>query len=365
MKNVLVIIILISFKITAQISEAPGLALPLNNPKNRYQELVNTYLNPNRNSEFNYNNYSFNNTDFDLKKEKIVKKLSIDNNSDGINEYHLSFNPKGKIVLCEDLLRNYTMTYEYFENLIIVTKTDRNSNYKNIVQSAEIDSIFFDKNENIIKHSFTMKVSEKFGKNYKRIVVENQFSKDNKLEKKYYNSIDHINIPLEEVRETVYQNYKDSIVEKDYYIYRNKLSASDTISYKNNFASKSVYYLNQNNKISRITNFGQDLSLNREVFINYDEFGNITEFLSSRGSSGYFKYNSKGNISSIRQTLGQNEDFQYDCIYDNHDRFISAETDGKKIKEFERNYTYDKYGNWVTLTFINNDSTTTRTITYY
>ncbi|MCD0469914.1 hypothetical protein [Flavobacterium sp. JAS] len=364
MKITLVIIILISFKISAQISEVPGLGLPQDIPRDSYQELVNTYLNPNRNNGFSKNNYSFDNTDFDLKKDKIVKKLSIDNNSDGLNEYHLNFDKKGKIVLCEDLFRNYTVAYQYLENIVIVTKSQRSSNRNNTVISIEIDSVFFDQNKNIKKHSYILKEAEKPGTRYRKIVVENQFSKDNKLEKKYYNEIDHLFSPIEQVQETVYENYKDSIIEKAYNIRGDKLSESKNITNENNFNSRSVYYLGQNDKIYRIKIFLQGLP-STDVFINTDESGRITEFVNPKGTSGYFKYNNKGKISSIRETLGSNEYFKYDCIYDGHDRFTSAETNGEKIKEFERNYTYDKYGNWITMTFINNNNTTTRTISYY
>jgi hypothetical protein len=364
MKITLVIIILISFKISAQISEVPGLGVPQDIPQHIYQELVNTYLNPNRNNGFSKNNYSFESTDFDLKKDKIVKKLSIDNNSDGLNEYHLNFDEKGKILLCEDLFRNYTVAYQYFENLVIVTKNQRSSNRNNTVISIEIDSVFFDQNKNIKKHSHLLKESEETSKRYRRIVVENQFSKDNKLEKKYYNEIDHLFSPIEQVQETIYENYKDSIIEKTYGIRGNKLSESKNITNENNWKSKSVYYLNQNDQIYQIKIFLHGLP-NIDVFINTDESGRITEFVNTKGESGYFKYNDRGKISYARETLGSNEYLKFDYIYDSHDRFISAETNGEKIKEYERNYTYDKFGNWITMTFTNNNNTTTRTITYF
>lgn len=364
MKFTLVIIILISFKISAQISEVPGLGLPQDIPQHIHQELVNTYLNPNRNNGFSKTNYSFESTDFDLKKDKIVKKLSIDNNSDGLNEYHLNFDEKGKIVLCEDLFRNYTVAYQYFDNLVIVTKSQRSSNRNNTLTPTEIDSVFFDQNKNIKKHSHLLNVAGKTSTRYRKIVVENQFSKDNKLEKKYYNEIDHLFSPIEQAQETIYENYKDSIIEKTYDIRENKLSESTNITNQNNWKSKSVYYLNQSGEIYRIKIFIPGLP-NTDVFINTDQWGRITEFVNKKGASGYFKYNDRGKISSARETLGSNEYLKFDYIYDSHDRFISAATNGEKVKEYERNYTYDKFGNWITMTFINNNNTTTRTISYY
>ncbi len=363
MRKALLILALISLKMSAQISEAPGLGLPLDIPEDSYQELVRTYLNPNRNNGFYKNNYSFESADFDLKKGRPVKQLSIDNNSDGINEYHLAFNADGRIERCENKLRNSTMIYQYLKNLIVVTKSNRSSNYKNIVSSAETDSIFFDGSRNIIKHSSTLKADEKFGGGYRRMVVENQFSKEGMLEKKYYRSIDHLNTPLEEIGETVYENYRDSIVERYYLIMGSRLSATRTS--KENFASKSVYFLDKGGRVFRIAVFSQDGSLDLEVSVKHNDAGRITELVSSRGASGYFKYNGDGTIASIREMLEKNEYFKYECIYDSHGRFASAVDNGEEVKGFERIYTYDRYGNWDTLTFPNNGNVTTRTITYY
>ncbi|MFH6989311.1 hypothetical protein ACHRVW_16345 [Flavobacterium collinsii] len=363
MRNVLLIFALISLKISAQISEAPGLGLPLDIPEDSYQELVHTYLNPNRNNGFSKNNYSFKSADFDLKKDKPVKQVSIDNNSDGINEYHLIFNANGRIERCENKLRNSTMIYQYLENLIVVVKSDRNSNYGNIASSIETDSIFFDGIGNIIKHSSTLEMDKKFGMGYRRMVVENQFSKENRLEKKYYRSINHLNTPLEEIGETVYENYRDSIVERYYSIMGDKLSVNHTS--KQHFISRSVFYLDKDSRIFKTAEFRNDGSLDREVSIKYNDWGRITELVSSRGASGYFKYNDDGTIAAIREMLGQNEYFKYNCIYDSHSRFASAVDNGEDVKEFERIYTYDRYGNWDTLTFPNNGNVTTRTISYY
>ena len=161
MKNYLLLMCFVSLNLSAQVTRigAPGRNY-WNWPEAQYTDMVNRWLNPNRNTQFSDNRHAFELEDFDLKKDKAIKSVSIDMNSDALKEYVLHFDQQGRITLIEDFVENAKTTIVYLQNLTILNKIFTRE--KNQFFSVLSDSIAYDKSRNVIRHSFTRKDSEAY-----------------------------------------------------------------------------------------------------------------------------------------------------------------------------------------------------------
>lgn len=350
MKHLLILICLISLKLSAQVTRmgTPGRNY-WNWPEGQYAGMVNRWLNPNRNTQFSENAYAFDLEDFDLRKDRAVKSVSIDMNTDALAEYALNFDRQGRIILIEDYVENAKTIVEYRTDLTILTKTYTRG--KNEIFSVFSDSISYGKNRNVIRHSYMRKDSETYGGGFIYALLENRYADSGQLKEKYYyyksaglNSA----ITEETVNETFYQYGKDSITAKLYSVSaRNGLPAKRNIASPKTLLRTTISYLDSSGSIHKILNLDANPILNEQLLLKYSSFGRISELaIVNRKISEHYTYDSSGRILSYREDYPTGENGSYKCEYDSRGRFAAMLSKDEKSKVLPRTYTYDQYGNW-------------------
>lgn len=359
---ILTTLLLLCFKINAQVQQIPFILSSngCETSKMMYRESLNMFLNLTHYSMFSDTYTSFNYNDFDLIIGKKVKNISFDTYDDQNQEYYYEFDKDGKITFIDDFLRKCTHKYNYLNNLITVVRYS-----KNLKKDTDIDSIYFDDKKNVIKHSFTTYL-DKECKNYTWRVEENQYSENNTLTQKHFYSYSTAGLVYGYL--CIFENFSDSIVEKKYEL-NTLVKMHENFWNKNIYNSKyirSIYHLNKNNDVFKITESNDNGSSKILATINYDKEDRIYEFINHQDSSSrYFKYDTSGNISQIKNFNGI-----YKFKHDINNRLISISIQKGDTTEKWNDYSfiYDQYGNWIkklVKTYTENPILESRKITYY
>ncbi|WP_426485330.1 hypothetical protein [Flavobacterium sp. 2] len=366
---------LLFFKLSAQTYFTPQLDKNSDVPLAEYELGIATYFNTNVENEYKRQEYYLTFDDFGLRKDKPVKELTIDTNTDGTIEYYYQFNQDGTIALFKNYVDNDNRSYEYFENLIVI-KQEPLVKYKDGLFTTSIDSVFFDHNRRIVKELCSFVFHGTGGVDTFRKVVEYQFSKSNQLEKKYYYSVRKrpgYSKDFIDGKEIFYENYKDSIVEKGYYAKEQKTELKDRADEKKGLISKSVYYLNNSNIVERVKVFYSNSSsdVKYDFTINYDKLGRVANYQDRDKESCSFGYDKNDKINQIKRKNKKEPEVVINYIYDNNGRFIYSQKKGEEEKINPRHFTYEKFGNWETETWdtvikgVKLTTLITRKISYY
>ena len=220
-------------------------------------------------------------SDFDLNKNKSVKKITVYDHSNGKYKlFEIDFYENGKIK-SQKSFNDYLYTFEYLDTLEIRKAISKGN-------EVIVDSIFSDRKGKIIYSTYYSKnrvyegfESEKvrhFYDNLDRKILEYKIISTSYMEGMvgYYREIKKFNY------------YKDSIVEKTYQNIDNNISLNDetnifndTIIIKSNL--KTTFILNNKKQIIKLIN----------TTLHNDN---------SKGIENYdFKYNSKNKIISFRK----------------------------------------------------------------
>jgi hypothetical protein len=358
-QNIFQILILFSLTINAQI---PADILRYD-PNQIPQRIIdNYYPDSNLDNDFRVNHF-FDMANFDLRKNKAVKSVSFNLSNDKSPAYYYEFDKEGKIVLIDDFVSKCTHTYKYSKNLITVI--EYNNHYK---RNIKIDSIYFDDKSNIIKQSHTSYMGFNSEICVQSFLI-NKYSEDNKLVKKYfYGNHKKDKQIIGYVR--LYENFKDSIIEKQHYLLDENSSYEDLLNNTKHISTKynkTTYYVNNKNKIYKIVYTGNDDNQEPRNYktIIYDKLGRIVEFNKSESNSNEsFEYDDVGNLCQYK--IGT--DFIKYNYEDNRYTSKSTELYGTVQKTMDLLFINDEYGNWIKMLDKLNSNRPVlahRTITYY
>lgn len=278
-------------------------------------------------------------SDFDLNKNKSVKKITVYDHSNGkFKLFEIDFYENGKIK-SQKSFNDYLYTFEYLDTLEIRKAISKGN-------EVIVDSIFSDRKGKIIYSTFYAK-----NKNYRDFESEKT--------RHFYDNLDRKileyrinNFTMNEVKLAGYYReikkfyyYKDSIVERTYVNTDNNPSLNDetnifndTIKIKSNL--KTTFILNNKKQIIKLIN----------TTLHNDN---------SKGIENYdFKYNSKNKIISFRK----NDELLYRFNF-NRNGLIKKATNVPEelvdVYKYNKNgdlingngdiysYKYDQYGNWI------------------
>ena len=277
-------------------------------------------------------------SDFDLNKNKLVKKITVYDHSNGKYKlFEIDFFENGKIKSHKSPT-NYVYTFEYKDTLEI--RKAISNGYELIV-----DSIYSNKKGKVIYSSYYSKnikddgfESEKirhFYDNLDRKILEYKII-NTSFQKGivgYYREIKKFNY------------YKDSIVERTYQNIENNISLNDettifndTIKIKSNL--KTTFILNNKKQIIKLINT-RLYNDNSKTYENYDlKYNSKNKIISFKMNDELlYRFNFKRN-GLIKKATNVPEELIDVYMYNKNGDLINGNGD---IYSYE----YDQYGNWI------------------
>lgn len=273
--------------------------------------------------------------DFDLKKDKPVKKITFYKiTTDKEKFFELEFLENGKIKYINNFIKKHQQNFDYQNKLEVRTLINNGIVYTT-------DSLFYDDDNKLIR--FAHNNIQKIGDNFIPATDNSNYIYD-----KFGNLILRYNQKCNFRREKFecldyaykYFYYKDSIVEKRFspkHISYDKNKIPDTLEMNND--QKKTYFLDNKKQVYKII---EELKFGSKTIYHYSDI----------------EFNKKDKIKSIKR----DKELLYKFEYDKYGKLIKAiycpdkltdtyeyNKNGDLVKANNDNYfyEYDKFGNYI------------------